>query len=245
MRHLRTRTRGVFQIAAVATALVLPVAAPAQVSGPVYTSGWQDAAAILAGGGLALAAMRVVPPATPCAPCDPASLPGIDAWVVGANSSAARAGSNVLVVSVVAGSALASVSGLDHERARGNAAVLVNAAVWSTAASEWLKIAFHRSRPVLYTADAPAAADDPDNRESLPSGHTTLAFATATAYAVMAERQHLPHAGRNTALLYIGATGVAALRVAGGKHFPTDVLAGAALGAGVGWLTARLHPTGP
>jgi membrane-associated phospholipid phosphatase len=238
MRHLRT-------LLALATALELPVQAQAQAAGPVYTSGWQDAASILAGGGLAFAATRIVPPAAPCAPCDPASLPRIDRWVLGSNSSAARAGSDVLVLGVVAGSALASVTGMDHTRARGNAAVLVNAAVWSTTASEWLKVAFHRSRPVLYTADAAAAADDPDNRKSFPSGHTTVAFATATAYAVMAERQHLPHAGRNTALLYIGATGVAALRVAGGKHFPTDVLAGAALGAGVGWLTAHLHPTAP
>lgn len=245
MRHLRTRGRGVFQVAALAMTLTLPVQAPAQVAGPVYTSGWQDAAAILVGGGLAFAATRIVPPAAPCAPCDPATLLGIDRWVLGSNSSAARAGSDILVLGVVGGSALASVTGMDHTRARGNAAVLVNAAVWSTTASEWLKVAFHRSRPVLYTTDAAAAADDPDNRKSMPSGHTTVAFATATAYAVMAERQHLPHAGRNTALLYIGATGVAALRVAGGRHFPTDVLAGAVLGAGVGWLTAHLHPTSP
>lgn len=228
-----------------AAALHLPTAAGAQISGPVYSSGWADAVAVLAGGGLALAATRVVPPAAACAPCDPASLPGIDRWVVGANSSVARTGSDLLLAGVVAGGAIASVTGMDHERARGNAAVFVNAAVWSTAASQWLKVALHRARPVLYTADAPAAASDPDNRESFPSGHATLAFSTATAYAVMAARQHLPHATRNTVLLYVGASGVAALRVVGGRHFPTDVLAGAALGAGVGWLTARLHPTSP
>jgi hypothetical protein len=245
---LRSRTGPrVFPIAAVLCVLNLPAGADAQISGPLYTSGWGDAVSILAGGGLALAATRVTPAAAECAPCESASLPGIDRWVVGANSSAARAGSDILLAGVVVGSAIASVTGegMDRERARGNAAVFVNAAVWSTAASQWLKLAFHRERPVMYTADAPAAAGDPDNRESFPSGHATLAFATATAYAVMAERQHLPHAGRNTALLYIGATGVAALRVAGGRHFPTDVLAGAALGAAVGWLTVRLHPTTP
>jgi len=240
-----TGPRRILGIVALAAGLYAPAPAVGQVSGPVYTAGWADAAAILVGGGVALGATRVVPAAASCAPCDPASLPAIDRWVVGANSSVAGTGSDVLLAGVVAGGALASVTGMDAARARGNAAVFVNAAVWSTAVTQWLKVALHRERPVLYTSDAAAAAGDPDNRESFPSGHATLAFATATAYAVMASRQHLPHAGRNTALLYVGATGVAALRVAGGKHFPTDVLAGAAIGTGVGWLTAQLHPTSP
>jgi membrane-associated phospholipid phosphatase len=46
-------------------------------------------------------------------------------------------------------------------------------------------------------------------------------------------------------LLYAGALGVAALRVAAGKHFPTDVAGGAALGSSVGWLAATLHPSAP
>src|SRR2546427_2994218 len=41
---------------------------------------------------------------------------------------------------------------------------------------------------------------------------------------------------------YAGAVGVSALRVAAGKHFPTDVAAGAALGSGIGWLVATIHP---
>jgi len=247
MLHARTRRAAgpTALLFALGVGLHLPVPADAQISGPVYTAGWADAVAVLAGGGLVLASTQVTPPAATCAPCDPATLPGIDRWVVGANSSAARTGSDILVFGVIGGGALASVTGMDRDRARGNAAVFANAVVWSTAASEWLKLAFHRERPVLYTADGAAAAEDPDNRQSMPSGHATVAFASATAYAVMAARQHLPHAARNTALLYVGATGVAALRVAGGKHFPTDVLAGAALGSAVGWLTARLHPTTP
>jgi len=77
-----------------------------------------------------------------------------------------------------------------------------------------------------------AAAADRENQQSLPSSHASLAFAAATSYLVLARRQHLPHRTRNAVLLYAGAVGVAALRVAAGKHFPTDVAAGAALGAG-------------
>ena len=103
----------------------------------------------------------------------------------------------------------------------------------------------HRSRPVLYTADAVAAASQRDNRESFPSGHASLAFAAATSYLVVAQREQLPHRARNAALMYAGAASVAALRVAGGKHFPTDVIGGAVLGSAIGWLVARIHATVP
>ena len=61
----------------------------------------------------------------------------------------------------------------------------------------------------------------------------------------MAGRERLPHRTRNAVLLYAASLGVAALRVSAGKHFPTDVAGGAALGAGIGWLTAKVHPTEP
>jgi membrane-associated phospholipid phosphatase len=61
----------------------------------------------------------------------------------------------------------------------------------------------------------------------------------------MAHREHLPHRTRNAMLLYGGATGVGVLRMTAGSHFTTDVLAGAALGAGIGWLVATVHPKVP
>src|SRR5207244_661397 len=104
--------------------------------------------------------------------------------------------------------------------------------------TQWLKVVTRRKRPVLYTSGAAAAAADRESQQSLPSGHASLAFAAATSYLVLARRQHLPHRTRNAILLYAGAVGVSALRVAAGKHFPTDVAAGAALGSGLGWRSA-------
>jgi membrane-associated phospholipid phosphatase len=172
-------------------------------------------------------------------------LPGIDRWVVGRDSRAAGTGSNLVLLGVAGGGLLASMSGIPADRARGNAAVMLNAFAFTSLATEWTKALVHRSRPILYTPQAPSAAGDRDNRRSFPSGHTAAAFAAAASYAIMAHRQHLPHATRNDILLFAGAATVGSLRVAAGRHFVTDVLGGAVVGAGVGWLTARVYPTAP
>lgn len=112
---------------------------------------------------------------------------------------------------------------------------------WTAASTEWLKVLVRRKRPVLYTSDAAAAAGDPENQQSLPSAHASVAFAAATAYLVLARREHLRHRTRNALLLYAGAAAVSTLRVVAGKHFPTDVVAGAALGSGIGWLVPTVH----
>jgi len=216
----------------------------AQAAAP-YRASWVDVALV---GSAALVA--TLPPlfdlprgAPDCAPCNPASLPGIDRWVVGFDSRAASVTSDILVAGVVVGSVYWSVAGTPSGRAQGNVAVLAKSVAFTEVGVQWLKVATHRNRPVLYTDDATAVAGDRDSRTSFPSGHTAATFALATSYAVAAHRQHLSHATRNTALLFAAATTIGVLRVAAGRHFPTDVLGGAALGAGVGWFTAELHPT--
>lgn len=228
--------------------LALSAAAPlAAASQRPYRLDWRDAATV----GVA-AAVAVIPEAAglprgapPCAPCDPASLPGIDRAALHTFSGAAGTASGALLAGVVGWSGIAALDGATPAQARGHVAVYANSLTWTLAATEWVKALAHRSRPVLYTAAAPAAASDPDNRRSFPSVHASLAFAAAASYVVMARRERLPHRTRNAVLLYAGAIGVAVLRVAAGKHFPTDVAGGAAIGSGIGWLAARVHPTEP
>jgi len=82
--------------------------------------------------------------------------------------------------------------------------------------------------------------DRPDHSQtsrwnsSFPSGHTISWFSLATVYGLKYPKLIAP-------LAVIGA-GVAYSRVYFGKHYPTDVLAGAALGIGLGWLTVKLEP---
>jgi len=226
-----------------------------------YRVTWGDAASVATAGVLyvlpgALGLPHGAPSCGPCdpatlpgvdrwAPCDPATLPGVDRWALRPVSATGDVASDVVLAGVAGFTAFASLQDLPAQQWHGNFAVLASAASWTAASTEWLKVLVRRKRPVLYTSDAITAATDPENQQSLPSLHASLAFAAATSYLVIARRQHLPHRRRNTILLYAGAVGVAALRVAGGKHFPTDVLAGAALGSGIGWLVPTIHPTQP
>jgi len=82
--------------------------------------------------------------------------------------------------------------------------------------------------------------DRPDHLQSsrwdssFPSGHTSAYFTLATVYGAKYPRLIIP-------LAVLGA-GVAYSRVYLGEHYPTDVLAGAALGIGIGWLALKLEP---
>ncbi|HMA43022.1 MAG TPA: phosphatase PAP2 family protein [Gemmatimonadales bacterium] len=230
--------------------LATPVAAGSAqgtTSTTIYGASWADVAAVAVTGGTGLlpGLLKLPSRAPSCAPCSPAGLPGIDRWVVGARSSVARNGGNVLLLGVGGMTAYLTTHGRPSSQAQGNLAVLANSVSWTVASTAWLKVLVHRKRPVLYTSGAAAVAAAPDNQRSFPSGHTSVAFSVATAYLVMAQREHLPHRDRHAILLYTGAAGIGALRVAGGSHFPTDVLGGAALGTGVGWLVAVLHPRTP
>src|SRR5213593_3818218 len=183
-----------------------------------YRVTWWDAASVGTAGALTLipVALNLPHGLPPCAPCDPASVPNIDRAALHNASASAATASTLMLGGVVGAAAFVSFHGLDPAQRRGNAAV-------------------------LYTADAAAAASRPENRQSFPSGHASLAFAAATTYLVIARREQLPHRARNAILLYAGAVGVAVLRVTGGKHFPTDVAGGAVLGSSIGWLTATVH----
>lgn len=222
---------------------LLAALAPRSIVGQ-YRVTWGDAASVGTAGVLYLLPSSLgLPHGGPsCAPCDPGTLPGVDRWGLRPLSPTAGRASDLVLTGVAGFAVFAGRRDMPSAQWRGNLAVFANTATWTAATTEWLKVVVRRKRPVLYTGDAAAAATDPDNQQSLPSSHTAFAFAAAASYAVIARRQHLPHRTRNTLLLFGGAVGVGALRVAAGKHFPTDVLAGAALGSAIGWVVPTIHP---
>lgn len=92
-----------------------------------------------------------------------------------------------------------------------------------------LKYTIDRTRPAdKYPNDV--FVDKPVHGRSFPSGHTTIAFATATTVTLQYKKWYIAV----PAYLWAGATGYS--RMYAGEHYPTDVLAGAAVGIGSAYL---------
>ena len=131
------------------------------------------------------------------------------------------------------------------------AVVYLESYLVATAATRWLKGSLDRPRPYTYlsTAERPgeAAYDVRDDEafESMPSGHASSSFCGA-AFALT---DHLLTRPRAPALERIGvgfgggllAGMTSTLRVRAGKHFPSDVLAGAAIGTTSGIVVPLAH----
>ncbi|MBR6422521.1 phosphatase PAP2 family protein [bacterium] len=111
---------------------------------------------------------------------------------------------------------------------------------------ETLKVAINRPRPYIYSGsdDLPESdLNDGGWAKSFPSGHTTLAFASATflTYTFCRYFRNSPWRIPVSIGSYAIAAGVAVLRVSSGKHFLSDVLVGAAIGSAVGFLVPFFH----
>ena len=234
------------------TAVAAPYGATAQQVSPSLrfrVRAWPDAAVL--GTSVAAALVPVVWSSSfahaTCAPCDPAHLLGIDRGTIGPVRAAADVFSTGALVSEAA---LGAVFLASSRRGQGgtaffeDATVIAQAVTVTAAATEWAKVLFHRPRPYLYLPGA--AAPSADDGRSMPSSHTSVAFAAAAAYASILHRRGLASShGAQIAVLFGAATLTGVLRVVAHRHFPTDVLAGAALGFAVGWTLPQIHATLP
>lgn len=124
-----------------------------------------------------------------------------------------------------AGTALLAGAALYRHWESGEAKRAAEALAWTYAAVFAVKVATGRARP-----DAPVTGwSGPrfdDDRHSFPSGHTAIAFAAAALLASAEPRW------REEAYAAAALVGVA--RVVLGRHWPSDVLAGALLGTAIG-----------
>lgn len=101
---------------------------------------------------------------------------------------------------------------------------MLKTTLYSTVLTHSMKLIWHESRP-----------DDPEQRDSFPSGHTTAAFAFASSIGM----EHGIYWGT---LSYLAATYTGFSRINDNRHWLNDVVAGAAIGIsyGVG-LYQHLH----
>lgn len=92
-----------------------------------------------------------------------------------------------------------------------------------------LKFAVDRERPYKTYPDF-ISPYQLENSAAMPSGHASNAFATATALTFAFPKWYTAVAA------YSWATTVAYSRLHLGVHYPSDVIVGAAVGAGSAWL---------
>lgn len=99
-----------------------------------------------------------------------------------------------------------------------------------------------RYRPYNYDENTPLELLNSENSwQSFPSGHTMYAFAGATFLHSLYNDLYPGQKKWPLIGAYSLAGTVAALRVASGKHFATDVMAGAAIGGAIGWIIPHLN----
>jgi len=101
---------------------------------------------------------------------------------------------------------------------------LISATVISSIISISLKISRDRDRPFVTYSDITKYSKG--GSKSFPSGHTSMAFTTATSISLMYPKWYV------IAPSYLWASSIGYSRMYLGVHYPTDVLAGALIGAG-------------
>jgi undecaprenyl-diphosphatase len=125
------------------------------------------------------------------------------------------------------------VPGLVMRRSRVVAATAVATLLLTAASVSLLKLLTNRVRPCNAMAWCHTLPIDFPVDNSFPSGHAAGSF----AFAVFVSRLD-----RRLAWLLVPLAFLVALsRVALGVHYPSDVLAGALLGAALGWIGAIIY----
>ena len=239
-RHRRSFFRTFFgpRTCAISIALLLfftPATAVAQTQDSTVVGGGDVLSVVGAGALLLGTALFFEADSVTCVPCDRSAVPVFDRWAIAPVRPVPAAMSDVLLVGI----GVSSWANLANEGAAGRASIVgsVESVLLAEGISELLKRLVGRKRPVLYTPEGAAVAGNPKNQQSWPSGHAVSAAALAASYWLTRNRissggKHDTHAW----MLAASAVGVAALRVAAAKHFPSDVLPGLVLGVATAGL---------
>jgi len=96
-----------------------------------------------------------------------------------------------------------------------------------------LKNSIHRNRPFKTYPDIIPKSSE--GSPSFPSGHTSSSFAAATSLSLMYPKWYVIA----PSFIWAGAVGYSRLYL--GVHYPSDVAAGALLGAGSAWLAHQAN----
>jgi membrane-associated phospholipid phosphatase len=197
-------------------------------------------AALLVGAGIPYLIPDLI---TPRCPCDPHEVNRFDRWAIGHHSAAASTASDVtaalavLVPPAADALRLGATSALAADLIVLGETLAVNSALVVAA-----KYATQRPLPLTYAGD-PAYLEAQGGYRSFYSGHTSTVVAALTASAWTLRWRY----GEQVWPWVVdGAAGasVGVERILAGRHFPTDVIVGAAAGFAVGTAVPWLHRRG-
>ena len=128
------------------------------------------------------------------------------------------------------------------------AGIVVEAVAVQGALVQALKFTAARQRPFARYGHAessgPYDLNNPDSRISMPSGHTGFATALGVSVAMTATLEESPAAPWLWGAAAFASVSTATLRMMAEKHYFTDVLTGAAIGAACGVAFPLLHRRG-
>ncbi len=200
-------------------------------------------------GGVLLGASKFLHPQHSC-PCSSSDVNGFDHRFAGDSVGPHAATASDILNMGVLPSTVVLFTALDARRQdkswevlSHNGLILGEAALLNAGLNSLTKKLASRPRPFVY--DLPAGAAElgkDDSFQSFYSGHASTSFAVSMAFA---RTYALSHPNGHRTLVYAAAIGLSTvtgvLRVAARKHFPTDVITGAASGIAFGLLVPSLH----
>lgn len=139
---------------------------------------------------------------------------------------------SVIVFNLAAPAGVFTAGLIKHDKKlQMDAAYMVGGFLVSSIVTQGLKRVVKRERPYVTYSDIHKL--DVGGGYSFPSGHTSAAFSTATSLSLLYPKWYV------IAPVYLYAGLVGYSRVYEGVHYPSDVLAGAIVGAGGAWLSYK------
>ncbi len=177
-------------------------------------------------------------------PLDPTTVPRFDRVAIGRWDPSAHRASNVLFGAALGLSLATGILAQNGEQPLVPVVIILETGLLSSGLTNVVKEAVHRPRPYLYDpAIPPSLQKGRDDHLSFWSGHTANTSAITFATANMVQHSNASK-GVKTVTWISAATIPAAmgvLRVRSGRHFPTDVITGYAVGALLGWAVPYIH----
>lgn len=244
--HTTKSIASILSVGAIATAFAAPHAASAEGAKSVYRL---NAAVDIPLLGLGLAGTSAAFIETDPAAClpnctPPDNLNALDRLALGHYSPTAHRVADVLVLTLALSPALWDVIDTRSPVYFEDMVVHGEVLALTQGLTQITKFAVGRVAPFVYSEAVPLEERmGSDAHRSFWSGHTATAFASATSYSVTYFLRHPRDPWRFTVLgtNLAAALAVGFLKIHAGYHYPTDILAGALVGASIGTMVPLLH----